>query len=121
MTIVGSNYPLSTLGSIASTALTGVQFGGMALLMAGDKPWQYLNMPMPALLEQAQGSWMGVSAFLMYGCNMIKSFISSNGAFEVAYDGQLVYSKLHAAGQAFPSHAQIIKAIDALENRKSAY
>jgi hypothetical protein len=38
---------------------------------------------------------MGACMFLFIVGNMVSSTLSNTGAFEIAYDGQLVFSKLH--------------------------
>lgn len=56
--------------------------------------FQKLNMPPPQFYYAMQNNKLVVGAFLFLGLNGIKGYLGSSGAFEVFYDGQLLFSKL---------------------------
>ena len=68
----------------------GLQFGGIAAVLAGDKICPALGMEVPQLLAQMQEKRMGVVMGLWLLGNAAQNQLTSTGAFEVFYDGKKV-------------------------------
>ncbi|KAJ9520622.1 hypothetical protein QJQ45_007496 [Haematococcus lacustris] len=87
-----------------------VQYGVLAVCLAGDKLFQTLGVPTPALYMQhvapnrfgtAMGAWL-------VG-NMAQSSLTQTGAFEIYANGEHIFSKLHA--QRMPSSEELRKGL----------
>ncbi|KIY99027.1 SelT-like protein Flags: Precursor [Monoraphidium neglectum] len=103
--VLGSTYPLSAGRQALSQAIGGAQMAGFGGVFFGDKLFEAIGVAPPpdwyARVQQSKPLWaLGV---WMVG-NMAQSSASSTGAFEIYFDGKLVFSKL-AAGR-LPTQAE---------------
>lgn len=112
MQVVGSNYPPTALKQAAAQAVGTLQLGGFALVIVGDKIFETLGVPQPLWYSQnvAQNRF-GTAVGVWFVGNFIQNQLISTGAFEVYYDGSLVFSKL-AAGR-MPSADELLGSLDA--------
>jgi thioredoxin reductase-like selenoprotein T len=87
-------YPPSKLAQATATITGGIWFAGLGLLFAGDK-----ILPMIGVQEESVAYKfimqnkisVGVGLFIL---NSIGNGMLSTGAFEVYYNGNLIFSKL---------------------------
>ena len=68
----------------------GLQFGGIAVVLGGDKIFPALGMEMPQVLVQMREKKMGVVMGIYLLGNALQNQLSATGAFEVFYDGKQV-------------------------------
>lgn len=92
----GENYPLPPLRQALGSAVGAVQMGGLAFLFFGNTLFRLLGMAEPP-------AWYGQlmdNKMMLFGgymaLNMVHSQLVSSGAFEIYYNGALVFSKLEA-------------------------
>lgn len=70
----------------------GLQFGGIAAVLGGDKIIPALGMEMPQVLVQMREKKLGVVMGIWLLGNALQNQLSATGAFEVFYDGKQVCS-----------------------------
>ena len=76
--------------ALLARVVMGLQFGGIAAVLAGDKIFPALGMEMPQLLAQMQEKRMGVVMGIWLLGNAAQNQLTSTGAFEIFYDGKKV-------------------------------
>mmetsp|Transcript_23999 Transcript_23999/g.42758 ORF Transcript_23999/g.42758 Transcript_23999/m.42758 type:complete len:111 (-) Transcript_23999:370-702(-) len=78
------------------------QMGLLAVTFAGDKIFPILGMDAPAVYEQsvAQNKF-GYGMGIWFLGNAINNSLMSTGAFEIYYDGNLIFSKLGSGRMPF--------------------
>jgi selT/selW/selH-like putative selenoprotein len=110
LAVTGSNYPLTTVRQIATALINVGQFSFIALVAVGDRYlFPALRMrPPPWYNSLVENRMASILAAFFVG-NMFKNGMSQTGAFEVYYQGKLVWSKLQS-GQP-PNIGYIMKAI----------
>eukprot|EP00878_Enallax_costatus_P014671 GHUV01015347.1.p1 GENE.GHUV01015347.1~~GHUV01015347.1.p1 ORF type:complete len:159 (+),score=53.23 GHUV01015347.1:337-813(+) len=112
MQVVGSNYPVSPIKQAAAQAVSIAQMGGFAMVIFGDKVFDSLGVPPPQFYTQnVANNRFGAGVGLWFVGNLIQNQLVSTGAFEVYYDGSLVFSKL-AAGR-MPAVDELISSLEA--------
>ena len=90
------------------------RIAGMILLFAGDHVFAYLQSPYPPWYLYMKNNKFAVGALLLFGFNIISSWVSSSGAFEVIYDGTVLYSGLKT--RTIPNIDEIVKLLKAIAN-----
>ena len=68
----------------------GLQFGGIAVVLAGDKIFPALGMEVPLILAQLREKKMGAVMGIWLLGNAAQNQLTATGAFEVYYDGKQV-------------------------------
>jgi len=68
----------------------------LVTIIFGDKVFAALGMPMPGLLVQARENQMWSMFGIYYVGNLIAQNLMNTGAFEISYNGQMVWSKLES-------------------------
>lgn len=111
--VTGSNHPVGLLRNVGSYAILGAQMGVAALTLAGDRIFQYLGKPVPAMVTQMQQSKLTWGMGVWYGGSMLGNSLASSGAFEVMYNGEVIHSKLDQGH--FPDNRYIIAKIQAYQ------
>mmetsp|Transcript_9684 Transcript_9684/g.27170 ORF Transcript_9684/g.27170 Transcript_9684/m.27170 type:complete len:123 (-) Transcript_9684:1028-1396(-) len=82
------------MAALAQVA-TYAQFGGIAAVLMGEHLWSMLHRPMPEFWRQSvepNKVPLGMGIWL-FGGTMVQNLVKT-GAFEVYFDGELVFSKL---------------------------
>jgi len=87
------NHPPTEQNQLLAKLMGYVQMAGFGLLFAGRFLFSAIKMPEPAMV-----TWMSenkMNAFcLVFMLGFLSTQLLATGAFEVYYNGQLVYSKL---------------------------
>mmetsp|Transcript_12917 Transcript_12917/g.24597 ORF Transcript_12917/g.24597 Transcript_12917/m.24597 type:complete len:170 (-) Transcript_12917:306-815(-) len=92
--VVGSNYPPDS-NKVAIAQLTQFgMFGVIGLTIAGSQVWPALGMEPPGWYHSMASNKMTTCMGAWFVGNTIAQNMLSTGAFEIYYDGQLVFSKL---------------------------
>jgi len=89
----GMNHPATDSNALISQMIGYVQMAGFILLAFGQYIFKALSQEPPALVK-----WMGENKMNSFCFIFMLSFVSTQlmatGAFEVYYNGNVVYSKL---------------------------
>jgi len=106
--INGGNYPTPASKVLLAQCVQAVQFSLIGVALLGDYLFTHvLNYPaggpFPALYEQIREKKMFVGMGAWIVGNAITQGLTSTGAFEVYYNGQIVSSKLTPTSAAFSS------------------
>lgn len=87
------NYPPAQSKVMLSQILQSLQLGGFITLMFGETICTYLQLAVPDFITQIRSNMMpSFVVFMLIGT--ISQNLLSTGAFEVEYNGQLIFSKL---------------------------
>jgi len=107
--IAGGNYPPPP-HAVMAVQLAGVaQWGMIALMFAGSSIFATLGMAEPQWYKGMTENKM--SAFIMvFFANSMAQSMTATGAFEVALDGEVIYSKL-ASGR-MPNAGELVRALE---------
>jgi thioredoxin reductase-like selenoprotein T len=115
--VTGGHYPLPAPRQIASRMVTVAQFSFIALVAAGDRYiFPALNVPPPPWYRGMVENRMATILAAFFGGNVINNSMAQTGAFEVYYDGKLVWSKLQS-GQP-PNIASILRSLASAAGRR---
>ena len=63
-------------------------------MFAGDHIFRYLQSPYPKWYVYMKNNRIQVGIMMFFGINLISGWIVSTGAFEVIYNGTMLYSGL---------------------------
>jgi len=123
--VVPSNYPPHPSKAMLAKVVTTVQFGMIGLALGGDKILPLINVPThyPTYQSIKENKLMVCAGAWMVG-NMISQNLLSTGAFEVSYQGKVIFSKLEK--NRLPSVDEIISGIQkhkpkTIHRKKSDY
>lgn len=119
MEVVGSNYPVTATRALAAQALVVVQMALLALVFLGDQAFQALGVAPPAVYDKVKQNKFGAAMAVWFLGNMLHSSLTTTGAFEVFYNGQLLFSKL--AAKRLPMREELLHALeDAIQQHLNA-
>jgi selT/selW/selH-like putative selenoprotein len=96
VSVTGREYPLPPMKQMLAYGVTAAQWGGFAILMAGDRIFPALGMQYPALYLQIREKKMMAMIGMYFIFNTLKSSVSKSGAFEVYLNGKRIFSKLES-------------------------
>ena len=85
-----ADLPCWVLQAALGRVVMGLQFGGIAAVLGGDRIFPALGMEMPQMLAQMREKKMGVVMGIWLLGNALQNQLSATGAFEVFYDGKQV-------------------------------
>ncbi|CAL5230029.1 g13474 [Coccomyxa viridis] len=110
MEVVPSTYPVSAQRAALARVVMGLQFGGIAVVLGGDRIFPALGMEMPQVLAQMREKKMGVVMGIWLLGNALQNQLSATGAFEVYFDGKQMHSKLETGR--VPSMDELVSSIE---------
>jgi len=109
----GGNYPAPASKVFLASVLQVVQLSLIGVAIAGDwiltTVFNYpINGPFPSVYESIREKklYVGIGAW-MVGNSFIQS-LTSTGAFEIAFNGELIYSKLESTSHQLPTIQHIV-------------
>ena len=92
--VVGSNFPPSAFAVAASKAVNLGTFAAMGLTHFGDQLCAALGAtPTPEFVANLQSNKMGSTMGAWFVGNTVSQNLLNTGAFEVFYDGEVIFSK----------------------------
>ncbi|KAK9842140.1 hypothetical protein WJX84_005770 [Apatococcus fuscideae] len=110
MEVLGSNYPVAPLKATLTSIITILQAAVVVMCVVGERLLPFLNnAAITQLFEQHKDKRLQIGLGAWFVGNLIKTQLSSTGALEVFFDGQLVFSKLQTGRT--PVLPEIIKGI----------
>jgi len=93
--VVGFNYPATPAKRMLSQTISYTQFGVLGMAFLGDRllPAFGVDITTPMYVKFKDNRLMIGAASWFIG-NTVSQSLMATGAFEVAYDGNLIFSKL---------------------------
>ena len=92
--VIGSNFPPSAFAVAASKAVNVGTFAAMGLTHFGDRLCSALGArATPAFVANLQSNKMGSTMGAWFVGNTVSQNLLNTGAFEVFYDGEVLFSK----------------------------
>mmetsp|Transcript_18778 Transcript_18778/g.46763 ORF Transcript_18778/g.46763 Transcript_18778/m.46763 type:complete len:150 (-) Transcript_18778:383-832(-) len=110
VTVVGSNYPPSPLNVALSKVVGFGTMGAVGATFFGEKIFATLGMPRPEFVASMQANKMGSCMGAWFVGNMLSQNLLNTGAFEVYYNGEVIFSKLQQAR--LPNVPEIMSGLD---------
>lgn len=109
--VIPSAYPVAPAKVLLSNVLTAIMFASLALVAAADKILPTLGLPIPAYYTQnvAPNKFAACMGVYFLG-NMLIQNLQSSRAFEIYFDGSLMFSKLQHGRM--PELVEITQPID---------
>ncbi|KAK2432699.1 selT protein [Trifolium repens] len=92
--VILGNYPPALPKRVLSKVIPVVQTGAVIALTAGDQIFPRLGVTPPPLYYSLRANKFRSIASIWLLSNFVQSFLQSSGAFEVYFNGELVFSKL---------------------------
>ena len=92
--VVGSNYPPAASRVALAKLVNLGTFASLGLTHFGETICGALGVPTPELVANAMQNKMGSSAGAWFLGNTVSQNLLNTGAFEVFYDGEVIFSKL---------------------------
>ena len=93
--VVGSNYPPAASRVALAKLVNLGTFASLGLTHFGETICGALGVPTPELVANAMQNKMGSSAGAWFLGNTVSQNLLNTGAFEVFYDGEVIFSKLN--------------------------
>ncbi|GLC34067.1 hypothetical protein PLESTB_000833700 [Pleodorina starrii] len=91
----GTPYPLPQWKRPLVTVAQGIQFSALAVCIVGDHIFRQLGIPPPAwYIQNVAPNRFGAAMGVWFVGNLILTNLQNTGAFEVYFDGKLIFSKL---------------------------
>lgn len=94
-TITGANYPPSDRAYLFHTICSYIWYAGLIVMLAGDIIMSTLGIKPPQFYEEYIKNNKTGFFFLLFIINTFGANQLSTGAFEIYFNGDLVYSKLN--------------------------
>eukprot|EP01024_Parvocaulis_polyphysoides_P049670 TRINITY_DN48301_c0_g1_i2.p4 TRINITY_DN48301_c0_g1~~TRINITY_DN48301_c0_g1_i2.p4 ORF type:complete len:133 (+),score=16.87 TRINITY_DN48301_c0_g1_i2:268-666(+) len=98
MEVIGTTYPIPPYKQALSSATSVVQMGAIGVAIFGEQLRQFAGLTdemMPPWYFPLQQTKIGVALGVWFFGNAISNSLVSTGAFEIYYNGQLIFSKLN--------------------------
>jgi selT/selW/selH-like putative selenoprotein len=112
--VVGTNYPVSPPKALAIKLVFGAQVAVIGLTLAGEK---LFPVP-PPWLKTLQESKLQSCLMAWFAGNLVSQNLQATGAFEVYYDGAVIFSKLQSGNA--PDLAAVVRDVVAAHSRHTA-
>ncbi|GIL45255.1 hypothetical protein Vafri_2558 [Volvox africanus] len=91
----GTPYPLPAWKRPIVTATQAIQMTALAFCMSGDYFFRQLDIQPPAwYMQNVMANRFGSAMGVWFVGNMLITNLQNTGAFEVYFDGKLIFSKL---------------------------
>ena len=105
---VPCNFPPAPVNLALGKLCGYAQMALIALAVAGDKICEMLDMKTPDFYERVKQNKFGYVMAVWFVGNAITNSLLSTGAFEIFYDGHLVFSKIAQGRMPFPEEVMSI-------------
>uniref|UniRef100_A0A914WDK6 SelT-like protein n=1 Tax=Plectus sambesii TaxID=2011161 RepID=A0A914WDK6_9BILA len=108
--IEGSNYPPAPWKSFAAQIFGIVKIAAIIAIISGRDPFTMLGYPTPGFFTWATQNKLSSCMMLFLLGNTVETSLISTGAFEIFFNGQMVWSKLESGR--IPSPGELLQIID---------
>jgi len=92
--VIGSNYPPPGFNLQVAQVVQAGMLSGIGVTFWGDKVFGALGVTPPEFYNSMKNNKMTTCMGLWFFGNTIAQNLLSTGAFEIYYDGELIFSKL---------------------------
>mmetsp|Transcript_37327 Transcript_37327/g.59961 ORF Transcript_37327/g.59961 Transcript_37327/m.59961 type:complete len:140 (-) Transcript_37327:948-1367(-) len=110
MEVVGSNYPPPPFKVAMSKLVSFGTMGAVATTFFGEKMFEMLGTQRPEFVVSMQNNKMSSCMGAWFLGNTVSQNLLNTGAFEVYYDGEVIFSKLEE--KRLPNIPEIIRSLD---------
>jgi len=107
LAVKGASYPPSEFNSMAATVAGYTQMGLIAGVFFGTNIFGFLGMQEPQFYAWIKERKMLTVLALFFIGNQISAACLSTGAFEITYNGQLIWSKLESG--TLPADGELLR------------
>lgn len=90
---VGTPYPVPLQKVLLSRLVTVVQLSILAVTMFGDRLFSKLE-DAPEFIQSLSNNKFGICMMVWFVGNILSQNLTNTGAFEIAFDGHLIFSKM---------------------------
>jgi hypothetical protein len=92
--------------------------GAVATTFFGEKMFEILGMPRPEFVQSMQNNKMGSCMGAWFLGNTVSQNLLNTGAFEVYYDGEVIFSKLEQ--KRLPNIPEIMSGLETAMKKPSS-
>eukprot|EP01025_Chloroclados_australasicus_P028824 TRINITY_DN2857_c0_g1_i1.p5 TRINITY_DN2857_c0_g1~~TRINITY_DN2857_c0_g1_i1.p5 ORF type:complete len:134 (-),score=16.58 TRINITY_DN2857_c0_g1_i1:665-1066(-) len=117
MEVLGTMYPIPVYKKTLAQVTQALQMGSMGVVFFGEQLRQFVGISedmVPTWYQQMQQNKIGVAMGIWFVGNAVNDQLVSTGAFEVYYNGQLIFSKLDKGR--LPNLAEIFDGIERVKH-----
>mmetsp|Transcript_2184 Transcript_2184/g.7105 ORF Transcript_2184/g.7105 Transcript_2184/m.7105 type:complete len:132 (-) Transcript_2184:1257-1652(-) len=115
MEVVGSHHPPTATNAALAKAVGFAQFSAIAATFSGAQVFPALGMAVPSFVAgMAENKLQSAGAAFFLG-NTLSQNLLNTGAFEVYYDGDVVFSKLNE--KRLPNVQEILRGLESRVGR----
>lgn len=113
MEVLGTTYPVNPVKNLIATTIGYLQIALIAVIFTGDAIFQAFGFQQPPdMFRKLAENKLGACMAVWFIGNTLTNGLISTGAFEIYYDGKLLFSKLQEGRM--PTVGEILNALDAL-------
>ena len=118
VSVVATAHPVPFANGVISKVVTGVQMSFIGASLMGRRGFEQLNIvhlvPPAVLNVMEQNKFQNIMMAWFVG-NFVQQNLCRTEAFEVHYDGELIWSKLET--KRMPSYEMIVSGIDGIREK----
>lgn len=113
--VEGSNYPVPESQLALANVLSAVQFGFIGLVLFGESMFSLIDVAAPGWYHGVKDNKFGCILMAWMLGNAVQSGLTNTGAFEIAYDGEIIFSKQELGR--LPSVQEVVSGIESVMER----
>jgi len=120
--VIASHYPVSPLNALLAQVVTGTQMALIGTILVGGQLFANAaggEENFPEWFKGLQQNKLGACVAVWFVGNLVGSGLSNTGAFDIAYDGELVFSKMNTGRM--PVVQEIFSGIEAVRQRQISH
>jgi len=116
----GGNYPVAPVKVLVAQVVQTLQFGMLGVVLAGDFLFTIFlgypaNGPFHPYYESIREKKMMVGMGTWFLGNFVSQGLQTTGAFEIAFNGEIIYSKMSSASHQLPTLQHIVQAMQRVQ------
>ncbi|XP_053213558.1 thioredoxin reductase-like selenoprotein T isoform X2 [Panonychus citri] len=100
--VIGENHSPNFIRLAISQSLSFGKFVVIGLIVSSINPFSYFGMATPTYWNMLSQHRLYGSMMIFFICNTLESYLMSTGAFEITYNGVLIWSKLKSGRMISP-------------------
>lgn len=111
MKVIGTNYPVPPPKVMMARVVIALLFLGILTALMGEKVCNWFGITnQPEMMKTMAQNKLASCMFIWFIGNLLTSSLTSTGAFEISYNGQMVFSKLDTGRM--PNVDEVMRSID---------
>lgn len=109
--VIGTNYPVPAPKMMMARVVIGLLFFGILTSLMGETLCKWFGIThKPEIVTTMTQNKLASCMFIWFVGNLVTSALTSTGAFEISYNGQMIFSKIRTGRM--PKVDEIMEAID---------